>query len=364
MIKKAIFPSSYIQGSNILNRLDQIDDFLNKKIFFICSNSGYKNAILPNLSKWDKNIISKCELFKGKSTWEEINRVLSIAKDFKPDFIAGVGGGKCIDTARVAAFKLGVPFLSIPTIAATDAPTASACVIHDDNGVMVDYFNTKNPAFVIVDSQIISRAPSRFLISGMGDALSTWFEAETCYSHNIKNVAGEYNTRAAMAIAKECRDTILEFGYAAKVANDNRIVTPALEHIIEANILLSGVGFESCGISSAHGIQCIFHHTKAGEEKYHGELVAFSLLASFFLENKPIHMIDEIYNFNLKVGLPITLNDLGLENISYTELEEATLHEMSNASTLLNRIPFKVSVKELVDSIIMADSYGKLLNNC
>jgi len=363
MIKKAIFPSVYIQGPNVLNNIDQVDDFLNKKIFFVCSNSGYKNAILPNLSKWNEKITSQCELFRGKSTWDEINRILSLAKDFRADFIAGVGGGKCIDTARVAAFKLGVPFLSIPTIAATDAPTASACVIHDDDGVMVDYFNTKNPEFVIVDSQIISQAPTRFLVSGMGDALSTWFEAETCHNNHIKNVAGEYNTRAAMAIARECKDTILEFGYAAKIANDNKIVTPAFEHVIESNILLSGLGFESCGISSAHGIQCIFHHTKAGEDKYHGELVAFSLLASFFLENKPMNIIDEIYEFNLKVDLPATLNDLGLENISYKELEEATLHEMSNQSTLLNRIPFKVSVKELVDSIIMADNYGKLMKN-
>ena len=61
-----------------------------------------------------------------------------------------------------------------PTIAATDAPTASACVVYSNEGSVVDYFTTSNPDYVLVDTRIIAEAPARFLVSGMGDALATW----------------------------------------------------------------------------------------------------------------------------------------------------------------------------------------------
>ena len=66
--------------------------------------------------------------------------------------------------------------------------------------------------------------------------------------------AGGTATNAAYALAKLCFETLMEEGVKAKVALEAKALTPAVEKIIEANTLLSGIGFESCGLAGAHAI--------------------------------------------------------------------------------------------------------------
>lgn len=104
-----------------------------------------------------------------------------------------------------------------------------------------------NPDVVLVDTNIITQAPVRFLVAGMGDAFDTWFEAEDCRLKRGLNMTGRVGSMSAYALARLCHETLLEYGTFAKQACENHIVTPAFEHIVEANTLLSGHGFESRG---------------------------------------------------------------------------------------------------------------------
>ena len=61
-------------------------------------------------------------------------------------------------------------------------------------------------------------------------------------------------TTAAFALAQLCYQTLMEEGWKAKVSCENHVVTVALEKIVETNILLSGLGFESGGLAAAHAI--------------------------------------------------------------------------------------------------------------
>jgi glycerol dehydrogenase len=135
-----------------------------------------------------------------------------------------------------------------------------------------------NPAAVLVDLGIIAAAPTRFLVAGMGDALSTWFEARSCERTQSTNECGGYSTAAGLAIAKLCYETLLSHGVAAKLANERRLVTPALARIVEANILLSGIGFESAGLAAAHSIHNGLTALAETHSFYHGEKVAFGVL--------------------------------------------------------------------------------------
>lgn len=107
---------------------------------------------------------------------------------------------------------------------------------------------------VIVDTTIVARAPARFLVAGIGDALSTFYEASASIRSNAIAMSGGYVTKSAAALARLCLDTLFEDGVQAMEAVQCGVCTRAVENIIEGNIFLSGVGFESCGLAAAHAI--------------------------------------------------------------------------------------------------------------
>ncbi len=359
MIRKAFFPGCYIQGENILRNLGEIEELKKKKVFILATNTAVKRIIPEYLITWQSICEIEYEKFSGACTWDEINRVFEIARGGIYDFIIGMGGGKTIDTARVVAKQLGIKYIAAPTIAATDAPTASACVVYNNEGSVVDYFTTSNPDYVLMDTRIIAEAPARFLVSGMGDALATWFEAETCDRSNFQNICGGFNLRAIMSLAETCYKTLLTYGITAKIACENNLVSPALEYIIEANTLLSGLGFESGGLSTAHGIHDCLCNLEGTHEYYHGEKVAFGTLAGLFLEAKPQPLIDEVYAFCKSVGLPTTLAQIGLEGVTDNELGAAINPVFENKLSYLHNVRFDLTPEGIIEAIRMADAFGR-----
>ena len=359
MIKKAIFPRCYLQGKDILSNFGGISELEKKKVFILATRTAVKKIIPENLTSWKTICDLTYETFGGKCTWDEINRVRKIAEAGDYDFIVGMGGGKALDTARVVAKQLGVKFISAPTIAATDAPTASACVVYNNDGAIVDYFTTSNPDYVLVDTRIIAEAPVRFLVSGMGDALATWFEVETCDRSCFKNICGGFNLRAIMSIAKLCYQTLLEYGQTARISCENKVVSPALEYIVEANILLSGLGFESGGLSTAHGIHDCLCNLKGTHDYYHGEKVAFGTLAGLFLEGRVQPVIREVYAFCGSIGLPTTLARIGLDQVTDQELNAAICPVFENKTSYLHNVRFELTPERIIDAIRMADAFGR-----
>ncbi len=359
MIKSSIFPSKYLQGAGTINQLAELTSDFGKKPLVICSPSMFNNIIpkiTENSTKFDDFHFEK---FNGQSSYEEINRLIEIARQNKNDYVIGFGGGKTIDTARVVANKLSLQVVVIPSIASTDAPTAAVSVVYTEKGEVQEILTFKrNPDLVLIDTEIIVQAPPRFLVSGMGDALSTWVEAEACMVNRRKNVNGYLGTLTAYSIAELCYNTILDYGYAAKLSNEAKVVTPAFENIVEANTLMSGIGFESGGLAGSHAIHngfCVLPETLAF---YHGEKVAFGMLASLFLTDKPQEMIEELYDFCGKVGLPTTLKEIGITDASKEKIMRVAKRSCLENESIFNDF-LNVTPEEVFSAIMLADIFGK-----
>lgn len=191
--------------------------------------------------------------FVGEISSQEIDRLTERARGHHIDSVIGLGGGKTLDCAKVIAQTLSVPLASLPTIAATDAPCSAVSVVYTPDGHYDHYrFMKKNPDIVLVDTSIIARAPARFLASGMGDAIATHVEAKSCKQSAIP--WGGLPTELSGAIGEKCEEILLKYGKLAYEANKTHAVTPAFEAVVEANTLLSGLGFESGGVAAAHSV--------------------------------------------------------------------------------------------------------------
>lgn len=370
MRKAFICPSKYVQGPDEILNLGYFVSTYGKKALLIAHKDDaarVKDKLDKTAKKYGVEFVPAN--FGGESSRKEVERLQKVAKEKGCDCIIGLGGGKAIDTAKCVA--KGHNLIIVPTIAATDAPTSHSAVLYFEDGSFDDYaYFIQNPSVVLIDTTVIAKAPTRFLVSGMGDALSTYFEARAnvqsfgnvnaglpCGANRADGTLLARGTNTAFALAKLCYETLLEEGYKAKLACEAKVVTPALENIIEANILLSGLGFESGGLAAAHAIHDGLTVLEEAHHFYHGEKVAFGTLCQLVLENAPEEEIFEVIDFCLNVGLPVCLADLGVEDIGdriYEVAAKACIPEES-----IHFMPFPVTEADVVAAILAADKIGR-----
>jgi glycerol dehydrogenase len=358
MFKKAVFPGKYIQGVGALGELPALVELLGRKGLILASPSA--NAkVLPGCGvDWAARGIA-VEVFRGECCETELGRVSEAIATTRADVIVGVGGGKTIDTAKIAADRARLPVVVVPTIASTDAPTSGCAVIYTDDGVFVAVcYQRVNPAAVLVDVGVVAAAPTRFLVAGMGDALSTWFEARTCERTHSANECGGYGTAAGFAIARLCYETLLSHGVAARRANDGHLVTPALDRIVEANILLSGIGFESAGLATAHSVHNGLTALAETHSSYHGEKVGFGVLVGLQLTDSPADETATVYSFCEDVGLPTTLAQIGLGGADRERLMVAA-EKACAPDQPIHHEASAVAPAGVLDAMLAADALGR-----
>lgn len=357
MLKLMRAPHKYVQGENALNEFYDIVKDMGTSFLFICSKSGEKEC-RPKIEKScaGKDVTLHFEVFGGVSSVGEIEKMRRIIRDENIDVVAGVGGGSAIDTAKPAAYYEGRKVISIPTVCATDAPCTGLSVLYENDHTFKDYiFYPNNPDAVIVDSSIICQAPVRFLVSGMGDALGTYFEARMCEKAKAPSLENGGVTRSAMALCRLCYETLLDHGERAKAPVELKLLTPDVEAIIEANTYLSGVGADNGGLATAHSVYNGFTALKE-LTGMHGEVVAFGTLVQLILEGAGRDEFLTVMDFCQKVGLPITLAEMGVADPERVMLaaEKACI-----AGESIHNMIGDVTPAQLFDAILAADKLGR-----
>lgn len=359
MAKILISPGKYVQGSGEMKKLGSYAAGYGKKALILISAGGYKRIgelIKESFSKEECDLVF--ENFNGECSKGEIHRLTDVMEEAGCDLVIGVGGGKIFDTAKAVAYYKKTPVLICPTIASTDAPCSALSVIYTEEGVFEEYlFLPSNPNMVLMDTDIIAKSPVRLTVAGMGDALATYFEARACQRSDATSCAGGKTTSAAMALAELCFDTLMEEGVKAKCALEAGVCTPAVEKIIEANTLLSGLGFESAGLAGAHAIHNGLTVLEECHHMYHGEKVAFGTITQLVLENVSQDELEDVIDFCVEVGLPVTLKELGVQEVTKEKIMEVAKTACAENDTLHN-MPFEVTPESVYAAIMAADSYG------
>lgn len=210
----------------------------------------------------------------------------------------------------------------------------------------------------MVDTKVIATAPAKLLACGMADALATNIEAQAVKKSHGLNMLGEHQTLVGLAVAQECENTLFAYGdeaYAAAIAHAD---TKAFDRIVEANTLMSGVGFESGGLAAAHAINDALSVLNGPvHERLHGEKVAFGLLTQLMLEGAATERFEKYFHFLKKLHLPTNFVELGIEDPS-----EANLLKVGKAACApndtMNRMPFEVTPLDVVNAMRGVDAYS------
>jgi glycerol dehydrogenase len=352
-------PTRYIQGRDVLDRIGDFIALIGKRVFVFGDDlvlGIVRDRMTDSLKVHGVEPIF--ESFGGECSWGEIRRLRSSAERAAARVIVGAGGGKAADTAKVLNIEMGLPIAIVPTIAATDAPTSHIAAIYDDQHAIQEVVRIKpSVVLVLVDTGIIAQAPVRYLVAGMGDALSTKFEAEACWASGASNMFGGQSSLAALQLSRLAYDVIRQHGEEAKRSAEQRCVTPALEQVVEANILLSGLGFESGGLAAAHALHAGFTLIEEMNGSMHGEKVAFGVLVQMVLEEREPAFLEDLLGFYRTVGLPTNLADLGLKEKNITKLDKAAERACREGSYIYN-MPFPIDKRMVIDAIIKADAIG------
>ena len=355
-------PSRYTQGKNATQFLgpEMAALGLHGPVLILASKSA-ANYLSETWARTfpDAGFVHQVVPFAGECSVAEIERVKTEAHRQQARVVVGAGGGKALDTARAVAADLNLPVVNCPTVASSDAPCSALSIIYTDDGVFLECrLFRRNPDLVLVDTQVIVQSPARLLVAGMGDALSTWFEARTCVEGNVRNMRGGASTRSALALAQLCYRTLLEDGVDALAALRTKSVTPGLDRLVEANTLLSGLGFESSGLAAAHAVHNGLTAVPETRAYLHGEKVAFGVLVQLTLEGQPHSIIEEVLRFSTSVGLPVTLSEIGLDHLTSDMLDRIAVRSTAKGETIHNE-PFEVSPEMVADAIRATDAIGR-----
>lgn len=370
-------PAIYVQGPEAVSDTGKYCGHLGKKAFILGGSTALEltqEAIEESLAEED---IEVADVYPG--VWlcsdSENEKITEAAKASECDFIIGVGGGSVADVAKEVANNLDMPgdLVMVATVASMAGHTSALSVVYNDDITWKRYdLFPEDTHAVIVDSKVVAEGPVDQTINGMGDALCIKFEMEAQKKGETPALAGGYSTVSSRLIARECWTQLKKYGEQALAANRNKVVTPALERIIETNTLMAGIGFESGGLAGGHGIHdglvgagMLALHQKAEKHIPHGQVISFTTITQLILEDRPTELINEVIAWADSVGLAITFEDLVGKGSSPDEelLWEGAKKSCQQDKVLLAN-PCPVSPAKVYSALITADELGTKYREC
>ena len=279
------------------------------------------------------------------------------AKTHQADFIIAVGGGKALDAAKLLAYQLGLPVVTIPTSAATCAAwTALSNVYSNEGAFLYDVSLARCPDLLILDYDLILSAPPRTLVAGIGDAIAKWYEASVSSGHSQETMI-----IAAVQQARVLRDILFQ-------KSSSALQQPGGEtwrEVVDATVLLAGViggiGGARCRTVAAHAVHNGLTHLPARHKTLHGEKVALGILVQLRLEEGILgnqlaaSARQQLLKFYEEIGLPKSLEDLGLADVTLRQLHGAA-EIACNPNSDIHRLPFKVVPEQLMAAMVSTTS--------
>ncbi|MDV3001942.1 MAG: Glycerol dehydrogenase [Chroococcopsis gigantea SAG 12.99] len=345
-----ISPAQVIKGEDILSRAVDLIRGFGKRPLIV----GSDRTVSPLTPLLKTPHFSPCyQSYAPDCSENSLAHLNQSVEEHKADFIIGMGGGKALDAAKLLAHQNGLPVITIPTSGATCAAWSALSNIYSDEGAFAyDVPLSRCPDLLILDYKLIATAPQRMLVAGIGDALAKWYEASISSGGSSATL-----TIAAVQQARVLRDILLQKSVSA-LENPN---TEEWREVVDATVLLAGVigglGGANCRTVAAHAVHNGLTHIREAHNALHGEKVAYGILVQLRLEEMvqgnqlAFTARQQLLQFYARIGLPRSLEDLGLKDVSLSQLRQAA-EITCNRDSDIHRLPFTVSPEQLIAAMV------------
>ncbi len=351
---RVTYPGEYVRGDGALREIGKISAKLGKKVFIM----GGKTALakvqqqIEDCLKKEALEIASVKWFGGESSWANVNAMTENAKASGADLIIAVGGGKAMDTGKMAAHKCGLPLITVPTVAATCASVAAVAVVYSANGEFEEVYEMDNaPEVVLVDTRVILEAPLRHLAAGLGDTLAKWYE----YRVSIVKASKNGLSLGALANGRLCYDLILQYGGKAIESVKNNQFDEALNAAVDSIIIYAGtaslLGGTEVRAAAAHAFYNGLTVIPAAHAAGHGLTVGYGNLFLIALEGRSDEELLEAIQLSKACGVPTQLKELG--DITLDDIEIASKAILANPD--MDNMPFPVTKEMIFEAINRVD---------
>ncbi|WP_213992275.1 iron-containing alcohol dehydrogenase [Sodalis sp. dw_96] len=353
------FPARVVRGAGAINQLGALCAVLGRRAMVIGGRralASIEQAVFSQLVTAGVTLAAM-QWYGGECSETHINRLGLEAKAEGIDVIIGAGGGKAIDTAKAVGASLGVPVVTLPTIAATCAAVTPLTIRYFDDGHFRDLFPLPQaPAAVVIDTQLLALSPLRWLAAGLGDTLAKWYEYRS-----IAHPAGLNGLSAsASANSRICYDLILHYGEAACGALTEGKPTPALEQVADAIFIFAGLTSimgSGAHASAAHAIYEGFTVNDKTRHFGHGLLVGYGNLCLLALERRGDEELLAAVRLAKACAVPTSLAEI-CDDLTSTELD-AICRSSVEAPDMAN-MPHTVSADDVLSAMIRVDAFAAM----
>ena len=339
-----------------------------KKIPHFCRIYGTKAVVLGGETAISKARAAIDEAVSGSEisildyivygkecTREAAARAESTAAVRDADMIFAVGGGKAVDTCKLVSDDLGKPLFTFPTIVSNCAASSALSIIYHEDGTFAEFKHYDEAAkHVFINTQICAEAPKEYLWAGIGDTYAKYYEV----SISAKGEKLPHYLALGVNMSRMCWDTLEEHG--ARALADNIRGEASYDFEQAALAIIITTGYVSMLVSKEHNMLynggpahaffyglCNLPHFD--ENHLHGVVVGFGVLVLLLMDGRE-EEAEELKRFNLSVGLPTKLSDIGV-----TVEDVAAWAEPMTKDEDLEHYPYRVTADMIVDAVRRLD---------
>jgi len=344
-IHKMELPKTVIIGKGLLSKLSEVYSPIGSGEIAIITGPHIFQVIKEKLYDGIPNLDDSRVIKVQSSSWGEIDKAIHLLNKHhrKIQLILGVGGGKSIDVAKMVAYKLNKPFISVPTSPSHDGISSQFVSIKDSRYAYS--IPTKPPLAIIVDIEVVHTAPRRLIASGFGDAIAkiTAVKDWQLARDRVGEYYGDYAANLALLGAK------IVMKHASGIGRGK---VESIRVLVEA-LISDGVAAGIAGSSRpCSGSEHLFSHALdmfSTEHALHGEQCGVGTIIMSYLHGLDHNRIKRALR---KAGAPTTAEELGIsENNLITALIKAK-EVRPDRYTILNEIEIdKKKAREILTSV-------------